>query len=278
MKKWIKNFYEFWKFIIICFYKDQCLLRASALAFTTLLAMVPLVMIILSILSFFPFFDQASLNLQHFVFQNFLPNSGLTIEKYIHQFQQDAHHLPIWSILFLLVTAMFLMTEIESNLNAILRLKREKKRHVSLSILIHWIILTLGPVFICASVFLTSYLKYFSWLHLELYLEFWFYFLPFGCAFLAFVFLYLVVPGFRVRFSDALIGGLVSAVLFEISKYVFGFYLYYFPTYSLLYGALAVIPIFLLWVFISWSLFLLGAEVMKSRIYFRTQKLDNSKP
>lgn len=278
------RFLKLLQFVLVHFYKDQCLVRASALAFTTLLALVPLLIVIFSILAAFPVFNHVSAQLQHFVFQNFVPSSGAVIENYISRFQQDAHELPIFSFLFLLVTAWLLLADMESHLNAVLRIKKNKdkeefitpKRHLILSLLTHWGILICGPVFICASVFLSSYLNYFDWLNLKA--ERWIYLLPFLCTFLAFIFLYLVIPAFRVNVIDAFWGGLTGSLLFELSKYGFKLYLHYFPTYSILYGALSVIPVFLVWIYIAWSIFLLGAEVIKARAYYRWEKSERSMP
>ena len=270
----------FWITIFRHFFKDQCLLRASALSFTSLLALVPLGIIIFSILSFFPFFSQNSEEVQAFLFQHFVPSSGKIIENYLIQFQNESKTLPIWSFVFFIITIFLLLQEIESHLNAVLRIGHGagllKQRHFSISFLIHWILLVLGPVFLCGSVFLSAYITHIAlWQHWVMpvdmniglnisysYLES--YILPGFVTVLGFLILYLLIPAGRINFWHALIGALFSGVLFELSKILFGLYLKYFPTYELLYGALAVIPIFLIWVFLAWSIFLLGAEVIKA--------------
>ena len=155
-----------------------------------------------------------------------------------------------------------MMITIENNLNEIWQVRY--RRQLTGSILLYWAMLTLGPLFISLSLFISSYLSSLSWLHgisiTGLHRLVWV--LPFISAAIAFSFLYMAVPHCQVKLRDAIAGGVVAALLFEVAKHIFAYYMVYFPTYKMLYGALATIPIFLLWVYFSWIIFLLGALVV----------------
>lgn len=237
-------------------------MRCSALTFTSLLAIVPLTVVVFSVLSVFPFFNEAATDLQDFLFKNLLPSSSAEIQHYITTFEQSAHKLPVFGFLFLFITAIMMMITIENTLNDIWKVRY--RRHLSGSILLYWAVLTLGPIFLSLSLVISSYLRSMEWLnHFEITgMQNLVFLLPFLCAFLAFAFLYLVVPHCVVKVRHALAGAFVGAVLFEAAKFLFGFYITHFPTYSLLYGALSTIPIFLLWIYISWIVFLVGAQVV----------------
>lgn len=277
-QRWI-HLRRFWAWVFCQYRQDKCATRASSLTFTTLLAIVPLVVVIFSALSIFPFFNHSADQLQNFIFHNLVPSSGEVIQKYVTDFEKQAHKLPVMGFIFLFVTAIMMMVTIENTLNDIWKVRH--RRHLSGSLLMYWALLTLGPVFLSGSVLLSSYIGSLELVHgvklsgvkslVEL--------LPPFAAFIAFVFLYVIVPHCRVRLSHAAAGAFVAALLFEIAKYLFGFYVVYFPTYSLLYGALATIPLFLLWLYVSWSIFLFGAQVVNglrlNQAERSTSKMDN---
>lgn len=243
--------------------QDGCVMRASALTYTSLLALVPLTVVIFSALSMFPFFDEASKKLQGFVFSNFVPHTGEVVQKYISQFEHQASKLPLIGFAFLIITAILMLFTLEKTLNEVWKV--QAKRGWRSSLLMYWAILTIGPILMGASVLLSSYLLSLNWIaggvefvgmaHLLMVL-------PFIFTVIGFTFVYIVVPNCPVRLWDALRGAVVAAVLFEVAKEVFSYYVTTFPTYKLLYGALATIPIFLLWVYLSWIIFLFGAEVV----------------
>jgi membrane protein len=190
-----------------------------------------------------------------------MPSSGQVIQKYIQAFEQQAHELPVMSFIFLFMTVWILMYNIESHLNVIFRVNRN--RRLSDSVLLYWGMLTLAPIFLGLSLLFSSYvmsLEFFSaevWVGVNKMLIF----LPPLSAFLAFLFLYMTVPNSEIHLKYAAIGAFVAMLLFELAKIIFAFYLKNFSTYALLYGALGVIPIFMLWVYFSWVIFLIGALI-----------------
>lgn len=278
LKNIAKRSGRFWWWVLRQYRQDKCTMRASSLTFTTLLAIVPLVVVVFAALSIFPFFNNSAGQLQDFVFNNLVPSSGEVIQRYILDFEKQAHKLPVVGFIFLFVTAIMMMVTIENTLNDIWKVRQ--RRNISGSLLLYWALLTLGPVFLSASVILSSYIGSLELLGVKLGgVKSLVLLLPPLAAFLAFLFLYTVVPHCRVRFIHAAAGALVGAILFEVAKILFGFYVVYFPTYSLLYGALATIPLFLLWLYVSWSVFLFGAQVVNglrlNQAERSTSKMEN---
>jgi len=251
---------------------------SAALAYTTLLSLVPLMVVSLSIFSAFPVFESASAQIQDFVFDNFVPASGAVVQKHLFSFSSKAKQLTGTSIFFLMVTAIMMMSTIEKSLNSIWRLNQHRK--LLSKFIIYWSVLTLGPLFMGIGIAITSYVVSLPLLaepavllskRLGLLKT-----IPFVMETLAFTFLYLLVPVTRVRFIHAVAGGLVAALLFEVAKFGFTFYITNFPTYQTIYGALASIPIFLVWVYLSWTIALVGAQFAYSLSTFRfcNQKKD----
>jgi membrane protein len=245
------------------FNQDRCLQIASSLTFTTLLALVPLVTIMLTLLSAFPVFSGLGDQIHAFLLANMLPDkAGKVVSGYIEQFTGRAGRLTALGTVFLAVTAFLMMFTIEHAFNSIWRVSRP--RPVAQRILVYWAALTLGPVLIGASLSITSYLVGAS---LGLTREtplagtaiLWL--VPFVLTWAAFTLLYYVVPNRAVKPRHALAGGLVAAFVFELMKRSFAFYVAQIPTYTLVYGAFAVIPIFLLWIYFSWVVIVIGALI-----------------
>lgn len=256
-------FVRFWQVIFIDFYKKDCLTRACALTYTTLLAMVPLMFVFVSMLSIIPAFSKLPQTIQHFIFTNFVPSTGHAVENYIQSTLARASSLPVFSLVFLVATALMLMLSIESNLNGTWGIKFT--RRLSMSILLYWSVLTLGPLLLASSLLLSSYFSAITWLfqlplmHVNLMVL-----LPFLVTFFGFWFIYLIVPHTKVNLYYAAIGALIAALLFELAKHLFSFYVIYFPTYQKLYGFLATIPLFLFWVYCCWVIFLLGGLIVNT--------------
>ena len=245
------------------FDQDHCLQIASSLTYTTLLALVPLVTIMLTLMSAFPVFSGLGQHIHAFLLANMLPDkAGTIVSGYIEQFSGRAGRLTAFGTAFLAVTAFMMMFTMERAFNSIWRVSRP--RPVVQRVLVYWAALTLGPVLIGASLSLTSYLVGASlgltrerplagtailWLA------------SFLLTWAAFTLLYFIVPNRAVKPGHAVIGGLVAAFVFEIMKRSFAVFIAQIPTYTLVYGAFAVIPIFLLWIYFSWVVIVIGALI-----------------
>lgn len=258
----LKRFANFVAWVSCEFIADNCLLRASSLAITSLLNIVPFMIVIFSIFAAFPFFDNVADQVQSFIFSNFVPSAGESIQSHVQLFSEHAKKLPVTAFVSFFITALLLMYNIERHLNSIWKVP--VSRRVSMSILLYWAMLTLGPLLLGLSLVASTYLGSLAIFHDVVLVgaNKLFFILPWIAAFLAFLFLYYTVPNCKVRFKHAVIGALTATVLFECAKKGFGFYLLHFPTYEMLYGALAVIPIFIIWLYLSWLIFLFSAQVV----------------
>ncbi len=261
--------FQYWKRFAIevlqRFAQDRCQRVAGALSFTTLLSIVPLTAVLLAVLSLFPVFSTWMTVIQDFIYTNFVPAAGDLVQKHLTQFATKAGRLTTIGLLFLIATAVMLMATIEDAFNDIWRVRNTRKLlHRFLS---YWALLTLGPILLAVSLSLTSQLIA---LHsfdravvsaLDRVLDV---VLPLLFEVGAAVLLYMVVPNAPVRWRHALAGGVFAAVLLEVAKQLFAMLMKYFATYQLIYGALAALPIFLIWIYISWVIILLGAIVAAS--------------
>jgi len=243
-----------WEFLIAVarrFYEDRCAQAAGSLTYTTLLSIVPLLTVALALSTAFPVFDEAITTLQLFLFENFLPDAAgvQTISEQILSFSDQAGRLTAIGLAFLVVTAVMLMLTIDDTLNRIFRVRR--RRPLAHKVIVYWSVLTLWPVLIGASLSLTTYLIGDTSVLLRL--------VPFVFTLAALTLLYILVPYRHVGLLHAMAGALLAGIAFEVAKRAFAVYLANFPTYTLIYGAFATLPIFLLWMYLSWLLVLAGA-------------------
>jgi membrane protein len=262
------------------FVRDGCAQTAASLTFTTLLSLVPMITIALTVFSAFPVFEDFSAQIKIYLLNNLMPgNAGIIIAQYMQQFADNATRLTAVGIVFLAVTAMSMMLTIDHAFNVIWRVTRPRplvKRLVA-----YWAVLTLAPLLIGASLSLTSWLVGLSMGHGKLVSPFGIVVLrtlPILFATLAFMLLFRLVPNRHVPRAHALIGALVAAVVFETTSRAFGYYVSHFPTYTLVYGAFASVPIFLMWIYMSWLTILLGAVIAASLSHWRTSAVQHFAP
>ena len=277
MRQWLANAAEFWKFLLRRFLDDRGLESAASLTYTTLFAVVPTMTVTFSIISLVPAFHDLGGELQNFIFRNFVPSTGATLLSYLQAFSEQARQLTWLGVLFLVVTALMMMLTIEQAFNTIWRV-RQPRRGVS-SFLIYWAILSLGPLLPGAGFAISTYVASFSMLAGPdaLFDVTWLIRVaPLLLEIAAFTLLYAVVPNTRVPVRHALLGGLFAALLVEAAKKLFSLYVSAFPTYQLIYGAFATVPLFLLWIYVCWLIVLLGAELacnLSSTRAWRTRPL-----
>jgi len=264
-RRWLRAFL---RFLGSRFVEDRCFETASGLAYATVFAMVPFAAAVFGIISTFPVFEAWSERLTGFLFSNFVPAAARTVETYVREAAGSASKMTLAGVLGLLAVALLLMKGIEDTFNRIWRVP--SGRGAIAGFLMYWAALTFGPILVVMSLALSSYLFSLPLLAdgtraagalLRS--------TPFLLALAAFTSAYMIVPHRAVRFRHALAGGLVAAALFELAKSGLSAYLRHVPTYEQIYGALAVLPIFLLWVYLSWIAILLGASFAASLSAFR---------
>ena len=246
---------------------DDIKVHASHLAYTTLLSLIPVVTVFFSALSISPALSGSKGAVQSFLFKNFAPDSGLSkvIEKSVMEFSNNASNVTIIGLLSLLVVVLLLVSGIDQSINKIWRCR--VKRPVMTSFMVYWTTITLGPILIGCSFAITSYIfglnfmNHFGMLSSlkQLVLKF----LPLIFSFIGLSLLFLTVPRRKVRIIFGLIGGLFSAVLLEIVKMGFSYYLM-FASYEKIYGAIAAIPVLLIWIYTCWFVVILGVEFQAS--------------
>jgi len=257
---------EFLRLLTERFVATRCPQVAGSLAFTTLLAIVPLVTVVIALFSNFPAFADLGTSLKIFLLENLLPDrAGKIIATYAFQFSQKAAKLTLIGTALLVVTALMLMMTIDRVFNQIWGVRRPRPLLTRLTV--HWFTLTLGPLALGASVLATGHLVASSielagkdsWLG------------EFSSTVVSpvllcslFSFLYYAVPNHRVRIAHALAGGIAATLAFLLMQQLFGLFIARIPTYTLIYGTFATLPIFLVWLYLSWVVILLGAILSAS--------------
>lgn len=245
------------------FREDRLGVTASSLTFTTLMALVPLVAVGLAVFSAFPMFDQFQASVQRFFVTSLVPeNIARQVLQGLTLFAAQSKRLGAVGFAILVMTALALMSTIDRTLNTIWRVPR--MRSFGRRVLIYWSAATLGPLAFglglsLISLAITTSRGVFgdSVLGVGLLLD------GIGFTLLAGLMtaMYRFVPNTPVRWRHALAGGLFVAVAFEIAKNALAWYLARVPTYSLVYGAFATVPILLIWIYTSWLIVLFGAVI-----------------
>lgn len=236
---------------------------ASALTFTSLLALVPLMTISFAIFAAFPAFNEAEAELEAFIFGNFVPHASDAVQGYLSRFRGNVGQLSAFGIVGLGVTSVLLLVTIESALNRLFMVRRQ--RAMIRRLLAYWALLTLGPVFFLVSVTFSSMVYTFAnqagGQEVGNAVSFIGSVVPYVLAFIGYVVMYTVMPNRHVEVRDAAIGAGVAALLFEGLKAAFGLYVTTFPFYQTVYGAISVLPILLIWIYLSWIVTLVGAGI-----------------
>ncbi|MDH2925931.1 virulence factor BrkB family protein [Lonepinella koalarum] len=264
MKKNVPLLTQSWLFLNVFwqrFQQNKLTQAAGSLTYNTTLAIVPLVMVVFAIFSAFPMFNEMTDSLKEFIFTNFAPSASDVVGQYIDEFVNNSKQMSAVGIVSLIVVALMLIKSIDETLNDIWR---AKNRSLLFSFAIYWTILTLGPIFIGASIAISSYIASFRLFNESINLPFGLKLLgivPFLLTWLSFTLIYLLVPNQKVYWQHAAAGALVAAIFFTLGKQGFAWYITTFPSYQLIYGAMATLPITLLWIWLSWVFILLGAQL-----------------
>ena len=245
------------------FREDQLGLTASSLTFTTSIALVPFLTVALAIFTAFPMFSKLQGALQGWLVSSLIPdNIARQVLGYLTLFSSQANKLGVAGLAVLLVTAIALILTIDRTLNNIWRVKTP--RPLTQRVLIYWAAITLGPLVLAVSLAVSSFVVSASSGLVGS--------LPFSLRFLLDVFqfvlvagglaaLYHYVPNTYVKWTHAWAGGVFVAAGIEVAKKVLSLYLSNVPTYSMIYGAFATLPILLVWIYVAWIIVLLGAVI-----------------
>lgn len=244
------------------FWRDECLAKAAGLAFDLLFALIPTIAIGFAILSAFPVLNEVRVELQAYIIKSFLPQHGQEITALFDLFVEKTRALTAFSVVILALSALLLFNTVDSVFNRIWR--QTAVRPLIARLFSFWAIMTALPLLVAGSVALSTLVARrvgawgldIPWLSAAVV-----WIAPFMLLTVAFALGYVWLPNRRVRFLHALVGGAVAATLFEGLRWAFSLYVAAFPTFWILYGPLASIPIALLWIYVFWCIILFGAEL-----------------
>ncbi|MDQ3287794.1 MAG: YihY family inner membrane protein [Pseudomonadota bacterium] len=258
---------------------DDLFQAAASLSYTTVFALVPLSVVVFGVLSAFPLFAEWSVQLSAYIFSNFVPSAARSVEGYLIQFSAKARELTVVGVVALVASLLITLNRVEATFNSVWRVKAARPKLSRF--LVYWTVLTLGALLAAASLALSA--RFFALSLFDStpgqYVEnAMLGIAPLLIETLALAAIYRVVPHRTVKWRHALAGALLAALLVELVKGGIGLYLGNFGSYSKIYGTLAFIPVFLLWVFLSWVAVLLGASLASSISAFRYQPVSMRLP
>ena len=256
------------RFFTIAFnlYNEKaCQKSAGALTYMTLFAIVPMLTVCYSMFSIIPAFKTVGSQFQALIFSQLLPSNEQLIIKYLSDFSTQARKLTAFGVLFLMTSAYFMLKNIEKNFNAIWNVPRERRGLANF--LLYWAILSLGPLLLGLALIMNTYLislRIFVGHYDSLdFIDSLFEWLPWLLTASAFTLLFVAVPNCKVRLIDATIGGILTLLAFELCKKGFTLVVAH-SSLNLIYGAFAAVPLFLLWINLSWMIILGGAVVVRT--------------
>ena len=262
----------FFRFLWKRFLADNLFQAAGALSYTTVFALVPLSMVVFGVLSAFPVFDRWSDQLSDYIFSNFVPTSARAVETYLRQFSSNVGQLTAAGTVALVASLLITLGSVESSFNRIWRVTTPRPK-VS-RFLVYWTVFTLGAIVAATSLALST--RFFSLAIFETGAGRWLEHVLLGIApmfieLLAFAAIYRVVPHRTVQWRHAVAGALLAVLSFVGVKWGLSTFIGNFGAYGKVYGTLAFIPIFMVWIFLGWVAILFGASFASSISAFRYQ-------
>lgn len=264
--KRLRQTWRFWRYVSLRFWDDNLFTKSAALSFQTALALVPLFTITVSVLSAFPGFHDEVQHFQASILDVVAPHVGIEIGQQLTFFVDNARKLTALGIIVLAFIAMMLLHTASDTFDEIFRIKRQ--RGLAIRFMAYWTLLTLGPLLFAIGFSLTAGLVVENndgtIDFVEGLLLFLRNLLPFFVEWVAFMFIYWLAPSKPGQFSDAVAAALVAAVLMQVLKGGFALYLLYVASYESIYGAVAAIPVALIWLELAWAAALFGASIAAS--------------
>lgn len=238
---------------------DRCQMIAGALTMQTLFALVPGLTIAYLSLSTFEAYLALSRSMEDVIFSYVVPESVATVQQYLRQFSDQAQTLSIPSAVILGITAILMLNTIEKTFNEIWRIKAPRTGLRRLAV--YTALLTLGPLLLVLGLSMTIYVFSLPYLSNLAGSQWGLWILPFVTSAAMYTLAYWMIPNVPVNWRHALLGGVGVAVIFEIARFGFALVMTY-SDMAVVYGAFAVLPGLLLWLYISWFIILAGAEVV----------------
>jgi len=261
----VKVFVAFLVYLKDSYKRDGCQESAAALTYMTLFAVVPLMTMMYSMFAIIPAFQGLGDQVERLIFENMVPDSGVEVQAYLREFSTQARQLSAVGGLILIVTSYLMLSNIEKTFNRIWQ--TAGSRQGLSSFLLYWGVLSFGPLLIGIGLLMQTYLLSFQLL-LDGFDKFQLssallQYLPWLMTWAGFTLLFVAMPNCRVVFRYALWGGLLTTLFFQAAKGLFALFVVN-SNYHTIYGAFAIVPMFLLWVYLCWVIVLAGAELIRA--------------
>ncbi len=271
VKPWLIVSGQFLRHLAHGYKTDGCRESAAALTYMTLFAVVPLMTLMYAMFSIIPSFQGLGEQVEQLLFENLIPQSGFEVQQYLRDFSGQARSLGTVGGFILVITSYLMLTNIEKTFNRIWGTVGGRRGLPGF--LLYWGVLSFGPLLVGAGLIMHTYLLSLQLMVDELdslgitalLLEY----LPWLMTWVGFTLLFVAMPNCRVVRRYAIVGGLFTTVLFELAKGVFGLTVTN-SSYHTVYGAFAIAPLFLFWIYLCWMIILGGAELVRSMETFDT--------
>jgi membrane protein len=267
-----REWFQFLVFLITRFEKNYCRDRAAALTYTTMLSIIPMLTVFLVVLSTIPALAPARVKVQETLFSYLLPESSSAVTQYLNDFAEKSTNLTIIGVIFLFFTSIMMLSSIEEAFNKIWHVKN--LRGGAIGFMRYWMVISLGPLFLGTVFALPSAIASIEILNsnfagYSIDWSVWLKLITVAITLMSFTFMYWMIPNRKVPLRNAANAGIIAGVLFELLKIVFSFFMKHFTSYEIVYGAFAALPVFLLWIYLSWNVVLLGVEISYALTMFR---------
>ncbi len=250
--------------------EDRCTQIAGSLTYMSLFALVPLLTVTYAMASAIPAFQNLEVQFQQFLFEQLVPETSQDLEQYFSEFSRQAKNLTGFGIAFLVITAILMLRSIEKAFNMIWR-TGEHRSPIG-SFLLYWAVLSLAPITIGVALGISAYLgvvdRFMADIGGQGLATVGLAIAPLILFSLAFTLLYVAVPNARVPLRHAFVGGVITALLFNVSRSLFTT-LVINSSYTAIYGAFAAVPIFLLWIYLGWNIVLFGGVLVHSFVAYQ---------
>lgn len=278
LKLQTKNLWDeivrFSKFLAFRAKNDTILRVSSSLSYTSLIALVPLLSIALAIFSAFPVFSDVRGQIQELLIQNFVPSAEQEISAYLNEFINATGKLTTIGVVGLALTAILLLSTIENSFNFIFKVRQP--RRIATKITLYWTVITLGPLLLGAAFSLRGYIYALNLLPDADTPSAFSKLIPTGITFVILIMIYTLVPNRKVKIAHAAFGAVIALLLFWILRNLFGLAVISSGTYKTLYGAMAALPIFLVWMYLAWAVVIFGAVVTAAWGEYRQERIEKS--
>jgi len=268
-------FNQFTKQTVRHFISHECLKSAAALSFTTILSIVPIIALLFFSANQLVSDPENQIAIQNKLLTFFSPNAGEALQTKLLMLAQQASKLRTLGLVILLITALLALNTVDETINRVWNIKRCKRTLFKL--FLYFLVLMALPVLVAVSLSVSTYFLSITSLDNTIGKGVWDLVLvnlsPMFVTWLAFIIIYKWVPNTSVKFKYAVISGFISAILFEWAKSLFLAYIHYFPSYDLIYGAFSVLPLFCIWIYISWTIILIGAVLTYNFSVFKNSRV-----